>query len=243
MHALSLASRFLITLVVSAALPLMLYGWFSLRSMREQIDEQVVRVFLPQLAADYAQKIETRLERTDQACAIVRELARRVLDTPADELGDELEAFGEQVELIPDLLSEFLDLLLLADSDGRVVYWQDGRRLDPSVHRRRAALIPASVNDADWFAQAQQVRGTHFLPWGRSRYLHRGLAFRSMDPGGHHLGVAMDVPKADGSSGVLFALMRWSEVQAVIDEAREVLVKEARLPSAEVFLIGRNGTV
>ena len=25
-------------------------GWFSLRSMREQIDEQVVRVFLPQLA-------------------------------------------------------------------------------------------------------------------------------------------------------------------------------------------------
>ena len=42
MHALSLASRFLITLVVSAVLPLLLYGWFSLRGMREQIDEQVV---------------------------------------------------------------------------------------------------------------------------------------------------------------------------------------------------------
>ena len=49
MHALSLASRFLITLVVSAVLPLLLYGWFSLRGMRDQIDEQVVRVFLPQL--------------------------------------------------------------------------------------------------------------------------------------------------------------------------------------------------
>ena len=82
MRALSLASRFLITLVVSAVLPLLLYGWFSLLGMRDQIDEQVVRVFLPQLAADYAQKIETRLERTDQACAIVRELSRRVLDTP-----------------------------------------------------------------------------------------------------------------------------------------------------------------
>ena len=56
MRSLSLASRFLITLVVSAVLPLLLYGWFSLRSMREQIDEQVVRVFLPQLAEDYAAK-------------------------------------------------------------------------------------------------------------------------------------------------------------------------------------------
>jgi signal transduction histidine kinase len=242
-HALSLASRFLITLVVSAVLPLLLYGWFSLNGMREQIDEQVVRVFLPQLAADYTQKIETRLERTDQACAIVRELSRRVLDTPADQLDDELEAFAEQVEMIPDLLSEFLDLLMLADADGRVVYWQDGRRLDPSQHQRRASLIPDSVAGTDWFGRSQRVRGTHFLPWGRSRYLHRGLDFRSMDPGSHHLGVAMDVPKAEGPSGVLFALMRWPEVQEVIDEARQVLVDEARLPSAEVFLIGRNGTV
>ena len=84
MRPLSLASRFLVTLVVTAALPLVLYGVFSLRGMREQIDEQVVRVFLPQLATDFAQKIETRLERTDQACAIVRELSRRVLDAPAE---------------------------------------------------------------------------------------------------------------------------------------------------------------
>ena len=182
MHALSLASRFLITLVVSAVLPLLLYGWFSLRGMRDQIDEQVVRVFLPQLAEDYAQKIETRLERTDQACAIVRELSRRVLDTPAEQLDDELEVFEEQVELIPDLLSEFLDLLMLADADGRVVYWQDGRRLDPSAHQRRAALIPTDVSGEDWFRAAQAERGVHLLPWGRSPYLHRGMELRSMDP-------------------------------------------------------------
>ncbi len=243
MRPLSLASRFLITLVVTAALPLVLYGVFSLRGMREQIDEQVVRVFLPQLATDYAQKIETRLERADQACAIVRELSRRVLDAAPDLLEQELEAFGEQVELIPDLLSEFLDLLLLADADGEVVYWQDGRRLDPGAHERRRSLIPASVADEAWFQRAREGRGTHLLPWGRSPYLHRGLEFRSMDPGSYHLGVAMDVPKADGGAGVMFALMRWSEVQAVLDEAREVLVEEARLPSAEVFLVGRSGAV
>lgn|GEM_PF-3769623 len=243
MHALSLASRFLITLVVSAVLPLLLYGWFSLRGMRDQIDEQVVRVFLPQLAADYAQKIETRLERTDQACAIVRELSRRVLDTADARLSEELEAFAEQVELIPDLLSEFLDLLLLADPDGRVVYWQDGRRLDPGAHQRRAALIPANVAGEAWFRQAQRERGAHFLPWGRSPYLHRGMQHRSMDPGSHHLGVVLDVPMSDGRSGALFALIRWSEVQAVIDDARQVLIDEAGLPSAQVFVVGRDGVV
>ena len=240
MRALSLASRFLITLVVSAVLPLLLYGWFSLRGMREQIDEQVVRVFLPQLAADYAQKIETRLERTDHACAVIREIARRVLDEPKAE---ELEAFEEDVQLVPGLLSNFLDLLLLADANGNVVYWQDGHRLNPSTHHRRAELIPDNVADAAWFRHAQAQRGTHFLPWGRSKYLHRGRNFRSMDPGSHHLGVAMDVPQGDGKSGVLFALLRWSEVQSVIDSAQSVLIKEARLPSAEVFLIGRSGTV
>jgi len=239
-RALSLASRFLITLVVSAVLPLLLYGWFSLRGMREQIDEQVVRVFLPQLAVDFAQKIETRLERTDHACAVIREIARRVLDDPTS---DELEAFEEQVQLVPGLLSNFLDLLLLADANGDVVYWQDGHRLNPSTRRRRAELIPDNVAEEGWFQYAQSQRGTHYLPWGRSKYLYRGRDFRSMDPGSHHIGVAMDVPQRGGKSGVLFALLRWSEVQSVIDAAQDVLINEARLPSAEVFLVGRDGAV
>ncbi|MFT7534896.1 MAG: signal transduction histidine kinase [Hyphomicrobiaceae bacterium] len=238
MHALSLASRFLITLLVSAVVPLLLYGWFSLRGMREQIDEQVVRVFLPQLAADFAQKIETRLERTDQACAMIREMSRQALDEP-----DELPAFEARVQLVPNLLSNFLDLLILADADGEVVYWQDGHRLDPSKHETRATLIPDNVVDAPWFMSAQEDRGMHFVPWHRSAYLHRGVDFRSMDPSSYHLGIAMDVPKRDGTSGVLFALLRWSEVQSVIDAAKEVLVVEARLPSADVFLVGRNGGV
>ena len=240
MRAISLASRFLVTLVVSAVLPLLLYGWFSQRSMRAQIDEQVVRVFLPQLAADHAQKIEAHLHRTDQACAIVREIARRALQTRSSA---EMDAFEEQVELVPDLLDNYLDLLLLADADGRVVYWQDGQYLDPSAHGRRAALIPGSVVDTPWFQKAQAERGAQFLPWGRSAYLHGGLDHRSMDPGNHHLGLVLDVPRPEGPPGVLFALMRWSQVQLVIDQAREVLVKRAGLPSAAVFLLGQNGIV
>ncbi len=240
MRSISLASRFLVTLVVSAVLPLLLYGWFSLRGMREQIDEQVFRVFLPQLAADHAQKIEAQLERADQACAIVREIARRALQ---DETAAELLAFEEQVELVPDLLDNCLDLLLLADADGRVVYWQDGQRLDPDSHGRRAAMIPPSVADQAWFREAQQKRGAQFLPWGRSPLLFHDGSYRSMDPGCHHLGLALDVPKPDGAPGVLFALLRWSEVQLVLDRAREVLVDRAALPSARVFLVDRTGTI
>ncbi len=238
MRRISLASRFVVTLVVTAVLPLLVYGWFSLRSMREQIDEQVVRVFLPQLAADHAQKIDALLQRTDQACAIVREIARRALDSPA-----EMAAFEEQIELVPDLLDNSLDLLLLADASGRVAYWQDGQRLDPSSHGRRAALIPTSVADADWFRRSQTERTVQFLPWGRSPYLHRGLDHRSMDPGSHHLGLAVDVPRPSGPPGVLFALLRWTGVQLVLDQAREVLAARAGLPSAQVLLASRDGIV
>jgi signal transduction histidine kinase len=234
----SLASRFLVTLVATAVLPLVLYGWFSLRGMRDQIDEQVVRVFLPQLAADHAQKIEAHLDRTWQACALVRELARIDLASP-----EALRAFDEQVALVPGLLDTFVDLLLLADPDGRVVYWKGGQRLDPNAHLRRAALIPSSVVGEEWFAQAQRERGAHFLPWGRSKYLHRGVEFRSMDPASHHLGLTLDVPSGNGKPAVLFALIRWSEVQLVLDQALRALLDRAGMPHAEVLLAGRDGTI
>jgi len=236
--AISLASRFLATLVVSAVLPLLLYGWFSLSGMREQIDEQVVRVFLPQLAADHVQQIEAHLDTIHQSCSVVREIARRALGSES-----EMAAFAQQIELVPDLLDNHLDLLLLADPEGEVVYWRDGQRLDPDAHGRRAALIPRSVADAGWFRHQRQERGRLHLPWGRSPYLHRGLNHRSMDPANYHLGLALDVPRPVGPPGVLFALMRWAGVQQVLDEARDVLASSARLPSAQVMLIGRDGTV
>lgn len=234
MRGTSLATRFLLTLVATAALPLASYGWLSLRGMREQIDEQVVRVFLPQLAADHAEKIEAHFEKVDQACAVVREIARAALRSPA-----ETAEFEEQVELVPDLLDNFLDLLLLADGEGRVVYWRDGLRLDPSAHGLRAARVPNSVANEPWFRRAQDERGVQFAAWGRSPWLAAGL--RALDPAGYHLGVALDVPQPQGKPAVLFALLRWAEVQRIVDEARGVLVERAQLPSAEVFLVGADG--
>jgi signal transduction histidine kinase len=243
MRATSLAGRFLATLLATAVLPLLAYGWFSLRGMRAQADEQVARVYLPQLAADHAERIQSHFERTQQACAIVREMARRVLDAPPAVRAQEVAAFDEQVLLVPDLLDNFLDLLLLVDAEGAVVTWRFGQRLDPAQQQRRAALIPARVADAPWFQRAQRERGLCFGPWGRSELLHRGLDFRSMDPGSHHIGLALDVPRGDGPPGVLYALVRWSEVQRVLDDAQRAVADRAGMPGAEVALVGPDGLV
>ncbi|MBK8099893.1 MAG: sensor histidine kinase [Planctomycetes bacterium] len=240
----SLASRFLATLVVSCVLPLLLYGWFSLRAMRSQIDEQL-DVFLPQLAADHAGKMEARLDQVCRAVAVVREIARRVLDAGAEprRLDAEIEAFEEQVLPVPDLLDNYLDLLLLAEPGGRIVFWQDGQLLDRNTRQQRASLLPKSVAGQEWFVRAQVHRGAFFQPWGRSPLLHRGCDWVSFDPAAWHMGYVVDVPHADGPPGVLLALIRWPQFQQVLDDARQVLVDQAGLASAQAMLVDGNGRI
>ena len=236
MRATSLASRFLVTLLVTCVLPLVVFGWFTLREVRELIDAQLVATFVPRLAADHALKIQDRLWQIHQSCSVVREIARRALDSDED-----LAAFEEQVELVPDLLDNYCDLLLLADPDGEVVYWQDGHRLDPARRLDRAARIPSSVADTSWFRRAQEEEGAFFLPWSRSTLLQPATEMRSRDPAAYHTGLVIDVPRPSGPPGVLMALIRWPEVQRLIDETREVLVRESGLPSAQVFLVDQSG--
>lgn len=233
----SLTSRFLVTLLVTCALPLLALGWFTLGSVRSLIESQVVATFLPRLAADHTQKIEGRLQQVYQSCSVVREIARRALDGT-----EQLDAFEEQVQLVPDLLANDLDLLLLAAPDGKVLSWCDGHRLDPAVHSQRAAHMPQSLAGVDWFERAQRG-GTFFLPWQRSPLLAKGADRPSYDPAAYHLGLVLDVPARSGKPGVLLSLIRWPEVQRLIDETRQVLVDESHFPSAQVFLVDVEGVV
>lgn len=234
----SLAGRFLLTLLATAVLPLLVFGWFALRGVRGLVDTQLGSVFLPQLAADHAEKIDSRLQQIFQATSVVREMARGALAGPSRRDG-----FAEQVELVPDLLDNYLDLLLLADPAGKVVYWQDGELLDRTTQAQREALIPASVADQPWFQRAQREGGAFWLPWMRSPLLHRGLGIRSQNPADHHLGLVIDVPAGDGPPGALLALVRWPEVQQILDAARDVLSREAGYQRAQVFLVDPNGIV
>lgn len=236
-RATSLASRFLATLLVTCILPLLVFGWFTLGSVRGLIDDQVVSTFVPRLCADHAQKIEGRLRQIYQSCAVVREIARRALESP-----DELAAFGEQVELVPDLLDNYLDLLVLADEGGRVAWWQDGQYLDPSTRGARAARIPRVVGDEAWFVRAQRERSAIFLPIGDAPYLGDGQVARPRDPSAHHLALALDVPRRGGGVGAMLALVRWQEVQRMLDDTRQALV-DAGYASAEAFLVDGEGRV
>ena len=87
-RATSLASRFLATLLITCILPLLVFGWFTLGSVRSLIDAQVVSTFVPRLCADHAQKIEDKLRQIYQSCAVVREIARRALDQRGKDTGD-----------------------------------------------------------------------------------------------------------------------------------------------------------
>src|SRR5262249_35722560 len=140
------------TLLVTCVLPLLVFGWFTLRGVRQLIDTQVVETYLPRLAADHTQKIDDRLQQVYQACSLVREIARRALDSwpDAPEFERRVAEFEQQVLLVPDLLDNYLDLLLLADPAGKVVSWLDGQRLDPNTHGQRVAALPASVAGAEW---------------------------------------------------------------------------------------------
>ncbi|GAB4150765.1 MAG: hypothetical protein Fur0037_19370 [Planctomycetota bacterium] len=235
----SLASRFLVTLLLTAVLPFVVFGYFAIRGMRQLVDSQVVSVFLPQVAADHARRIENRLDQIAQACAVVREMARHAVQDP-----DRVRSFEEQVELVTGLLDNYLDLLLLADENGNVVSHQFGRLLDPTTAEQREALIPASVADTQWFVRAREHGGSSFwLPWGMSPYMHRGLDHRSFDPADYHLGYVLDVPRPSGPPAVLLALIRWPEVQRILDGARDLLARSAGFPSSEVFLVDEDGRV
>jgi signal transduction histidine kinase len=236
-RATSLASRFLLTLLATCILPLLVFGWFTLESVRGLIDAQVVSTFVPRLCADHAQKIEDRLRQVFQSCSLVREIARRALDSE-----EELAAFEEQIELVPDLLDNSLDLLLLADADGRVAYWADGQTLDPTTRGQRAAAIPLSVAAEPWFETAQREQRAVLLPFGEELFLRRWSDARPRDPSAHHLGLALDVPRRQGAPGALLAMVRWQQVQRLLDETKQALVG-AGYASAEAFLVDREGIV
>jgi signal transduction histidine kinase len=72
--------------------------------------------------------------------------------------------------------------------------------------------------------------------------MHQLPARRSFDPADYHLTLVLDVPQPTGPSGVLLALVRWQEVQRILDGARDVLAA-AGYASAEVALVDSDGRV
>jgi hypothetical protein len=92
----SLTTRFLLTLLLSTALPFLVFGWYARSQMESRLESQVVQVFLPDQAVAAAEQITARLNRFKQGCGALRnELMELVHE------GDTRD-FDMKVDLTPD---------------------------------------------------------------------------------------------------------------------------------------------
>lgn len=230
----SLTTRFLLTLLLSTALPFLAFGWYARVEMESRLESQVVQVFLPDQAAEAANEIEARLLRFEQGAGTLRNDLMELLRT--GDTGD--------FEMTVDLAPQFdPDIALLVDGTGGVLRARLSRRLDPKTVATLEKLIPDSVRDLEWYRQiSREEKGKVWENRHLSRFLHKTAERVSLDPADYSLGLAFHVPtKTSGEPGAVYCLMPWSDVQRVLDEAAAFLQDEAEFGSAEVFLCDGEG--
>jgi len=232
----SLTKRFLITLLLSAAVPLVAFAWFAIAGMRERMERRIGDVYLPQLASDAAITLAARLEQARKSLAVLSTAAANLLADPARRA-----EFEEQARLLPGVNEDF-DLILVVADDGRVVQAQYNPRLDPATRAAREKLRPERIT-SPWFDAIRAGQSEVWLDRHLSPFLHRTVERHSRDPADHHLGLALRIEGP--APGCLFALVRWARVQELIDATAGFLrdPEQAGLPSAHCFLIDEHGLV
>lgn len=232
----SLTRRFLLTLLLSAALPLVAFGWFALAGMRERMEQRIGEVYLPQVASEAALRIAGLIDEVRRSLALLVAPAAAALNDAA-----RLPDFEAQVRLLPGVHQDF-DLIVLAATDGRLLQAHLNPGLDPTTRQNRMAQLPDRVADEPWFAAINTGRGEVWLDRHLSPFLHRNPENASRDPADYHLGLALPVPAS--ATGSLFALVRWERVQQVLDATAAFLRAEgqAALPSADCFLSDADGS-
>ncbi len=232
----SLTSRFLLTLLLSTTLPFLAIGWYALGEMRKGLEKQVAEIYLPRWAEQAGRRVSDRLVGIRQVCDLLVVPARKVLS------GGDPEDFEDHLVFTFGLLEEYVDLVLLVDKTGKVVFNKEGNQLPDGNRASRADLIPESVVEEDWFKDLYLWdRELVWIPWARSPYMHRDTGYVTKNPSDYHVGLAREIGGQEW--GALLILIRWQEIQAVLDETRSWLEEEAHFPSAGVFLIDSGGTV
>jgi signal transduction histidine kinase len=232
----SLTTRWALTLLLSAVVPFVAFGTFGLSEMRRRLETRVADVYLPDAAASAADQVSAWLELVQQRCAVLQTAARQALDEPA-----RVPAFRELVQLAPGIDADF-DLVVLADSGGRIVAAHSSPRLDAETRAFRDALMPESVTAQPWFTGARE-RGQVWQDRHLSPFRHRSEEPpRSRNPEDYSLGLAYAVPGLHGT-GVLYALVRWQEIQRILGETQRWLATAAGFPSAQAFVAGSDGLI
>ncbi len=233
----SLTTRFLLAILLFTTVPFLAFGWYVGDSMREDLEKPVADVYLPQWAEDAALKVTARLDYAQRAGWQMTKNAEAVLHKiiPA-------RVFEQIVYTNLGKNPEF-DLVLLANSEGKVRAVIPSDNMDQGQVNELRALKPESVANTDWFQAVSGLRDPFWVNRHLSPYLHRDTRQRLMDPTQYHLGLALPVQMDDGSYGALYLLIKWTQVQEVLDDTESFLRQTADLPSAEVFVCDADGVI
>ena len=109
----SLTARFVLTLLLSTALPFLVFGVIVRVGMRERLEAQVVRVLLANQSALLAKELDGLTASIYRDTSLIELAARKLL---AD--GD-VNAFERELDLLPGFQSDF-QVVLVADAHGEV---------------------------------------------------------------------------------------------------------------------------
>ena len=145
----SLTTRFLLTLLLSTALPFLVFGWYARSEMERRLESQVVEVFLPDQAVAAAEEIQARLLLFDLGCKTLRNKLMNLLRK-----GD-----TRDFEMEVDLTDFDPDVVLLVGAGGKVIEKKLHPRLDSKTRDTSAKLLPESVADAGWYRQIVAGQG------------------------------------------------------------------------------------
>ncbi len=228
----SLTTRFVLTLLLSTALPLLAFGWFARGEMRERLKRQVVQVLLRDEASRVAERLDARLEQVSRDCYMIEVAASKALTD-----GD-YAAFESALDLTPGFHRDFQHVVLV-DSKGDVLYRVDSLALDAQRLQARQAIRPTNLSDAPWFHKTiDEGYGVYWVDRHLSPLLHGNPDRTSFDPADYSLGLAFQVLPDDGDKrGVVYALIDWRRFQDVLDDAVARLRDDAGFPGAEGFRV------
>ncbi len=231
----SLTARFLLTLLLSTALPFLAFGWYARAEMEARLERQVVQVFLPDQARVATEEIRAQLERIELGLGMLRDVLAKDLRA-----GRRPEDFDERVDFVVNFDP---DLVLLVDEAGTVHGARLHPRLDRATRAARTAMLPRTVADAPWFRELVEGgrSGRHWETRHLSPFLHKTPAKSSQDPKDYSFALAYTIPTTTAARWAVYALFSWSEVQRVLDRTARFLQEQAGFGAAEAFLCDAQG--
>jgi signal transduction histidine kinase len=234
----SLTTRFVLTLLLSTAVPFVAFGWFVRGEMQQRLERQVVTVFLSGQAELVAERLDSLWQQYRRDCDFMQSVARLALDASVPAT-----VFEPQVDFRPDFHENF-QMALLADATGRVAALVQSFALDAPTASARDPLIPQTVADQPWFQDVVGAgQGFRRVDRHLSPFLHRDTNKQVRNPGDYSLGLAFPVPGDRGPRGAVFALVNWQSFQDAVDRAAQSLVERAGFASARAFLCDETGHV